>query len=119
MHTYLLGFALYSLVIGGVIQFIDITCQSLRGARPQGVETTLYYGLNSTFALSQLLYGLSGVLLQHHALGVFDQPDFLVLSSIATAGWLTINLFCLDSGKPRLTTLSFTLLSAASAMTHP
>ena len=59
MAKYLTFAAFGWLTFTGTLHFaIDVVSQYVRGKRAPGPETTLYYGLNSAFALGQVLFGL-------------------------------------------------------------
>lgn len=59
MHT-ILTYASYGwLAFSGTVHcVIDVASQHVRGKRAPGPETTLFYGLHSSFALGQVLCGL-------------------------------------------------------------
>jgi hypothetical protein len=58
MARYLTLAAFGWLTLTGTLHFaIDVLSQYLRGKRVPGPETTLYYRLNSAFALGQVLFG--------------------------------------------------------------
>lgn len=51
------------LLLTGVLHIgIDVVSQYVRARRVPGPETTLYYGLNSAYGLSQILFALMGLL---------------------------------------------------------
>ncbi len=46
------------LLLGGVLHFsIDVVAQYLRGKRAPGPQTTLFYGLNTAYALGHIWWG--------------------------------------------------------------
>ncbi|WP_420104306.1 hypothetical protein [Bosea sp. (in: a-proteobacteria)] len=46
------------LVVTGLLHFIvDVVAQHLRGARAPGLATSLYCGLNTSFAFGQVVFG--------------------------------------------------------------
>jgi hypothetical protein len=62
-HIPLLYAAYGWLLLGGTLQFvIDVVAQYARGKRPPGTAATLYYGLNSAYALSQILFAVLALL---------------------------------------------------------
>ncbi len=64
MHKYLVYAAYGLLTFGGVMHFlVDVVAQYARGKRVPGPATTLYYGLNTAYALSQVLFGLMALLI--------------------------------------------------------
>lgn len=59
LHRGLLYGAYCWLLVSGLLQFgIDVVSQAMRGKRLAGPETTLYYGLNTAYSLSQILFSL-------------------------------------------------------------
>ena len=55
MHRNLLYAAYGFLLLSGILHFsIDVVSQYMRGKRTPGSEATLYYGLNTAYALGQL-----------------------------------------------------------------
>jgi hypothetical protein len=57
LHSPLLYGAYVWLVISGLLHFgIDVVSQYRRGKRAPGPATTLYYGLNSSYVASQILF---------------------------------------------------------------
>jgi hypothetical protein len=78
----------------------------------------LYCGLDSALALGQGLYGLLCLLLAWRAPAILEQGPFLLLTAFAVAGWLAINLAFVDFWKPKVTTVIFSLLLAASLIAN-
>ena len=51
------------LLLSGTLHFaIDVVGQYARRKRPSGAESTLHYGLNSAYALSQVLFAVLALL---------------------------------------------------------
>jgi hypothetical protein len=63
MHKIFLYTAYGWLLLGGTLHFfIDVVSQYWRGKRVPGPEATLYYGLNSAYALGQILFAILALL---------------------------------------------------------
>lgn len=112
----ILWFVAYGwLILAGLMHFIiDVVSQYLRGARVPGPETTLYFGLNTAYALGQLLYGLSGLIIALKAPEILGHWPLVVLGLAAAAGWLGISFIFLKYWEPKLMTLIFVLLVIAA-----
>ncbi|WP_141499840.1 hypothetical protein [Paenibacillus luteus] len=62
------------IIISGVMIFIiDVLSQYVRGKRAPSTETTYYYGMNTAFALGEILVGLFGLILVLQAPKLMDQ----------------------------------------------
>src|SRR5712691_11963586 len=102
MHKILVFTAFGWLTFGGTLHFaIDVVSQYLRGKRVPGPETTLYFGLNTAFALGQILFGLLGLLVGRQALEVLGQWPAVVLCLAATIGWLAFSFIFLEYWEPK------------------
>jgi hypothetical protein len=56
MHKYLVYTAYGWLTLSGTLHFvIDVLSQYLRGTRAPGPETTLFFGLNTAYAMGQMV----------------------------------------------------------------
>ncbi len=115
MHTYLTYGAFGWLALSGAMHFIiDVLSQYLRGKRPPGIETSLYYGLNSAFALGQVVFGLICLWL------AWRQPAFLAERSVAAlcmaaaAGWLVIAFMFMEYWEPKMNAGIFAALLIAA-----
>ncbi len=119
MHKYILYAAYGWLTLTGILHFIvDVVSQHLRGKHPPGIETTLYYGLHSAFALGQLALGLVGLLLAWRAPQVFGQAPLLAISFIAGLGWLAITFQFMSYWEPKLNVSIFCALILAAILTR-
>ena len=59
VHGLLLYRAYSWLLLSGMLHFgIDVVSQFVRGKRAPGPATTLYFGLNSSYAVSQALFAV-------------------------------------------------------------
>jgi hypothetical protein len=116
MHKILLYAAYGWLLLGGILHFgIDVVSQYLRGKRVPGPEATLYYGLNTSYALGQVLLALVALLLTYDGVAFFGDWPGLALSFAAAAAWLAIGFFFLEYREPRIVMAIFAGLLAAAA----
>jgi len=107
------------LILAGVMHFInDVVSQYLRGIRAPGSETTLYFGLNTAYALGQLLYGLFGLIIALQAPGILGQWPMVALGLAAAAGWLGISFIFLKYWEPKLIIAIFLLLVIIAAIAY-
>lgn len=102
------------LAVSGVLHFvIDVLSQYLRGKRLPGAETTLYYGLNSAFALGQVVFGLLGLYVAWRVSYLLRETPVLALSLAASLGWLAITFLFMEYWEPKLNAGIFCLLILA------
>lgn len=89
LHSLLLYGAYAWLLLSGSLHFlVDVLSQYLRGKRTPKPATTLYYGLNSSHALSQILFATLALFALRHGLPALNRGFGLVLSFLAAAaGW--------------------------------
>ena len=114
MHKYLAYSAFGWLAFTGVCHFIvDVVSQHLRGKRAPGLETSLYYGLNSAFALGQVAFGVLGLYLAWRALPVLKETPVLLLCMAASFAWLTITIMFMDYWEPKFNAGVFCVLVVA------
>ncbi|OSQ34945.1 hypothetical protein [Thalassospira mesophila] len=105
-------------LIGGMHFTIDVGAQYIRGGRTPGPETTLYFGLNSAFALGQVAFGLLGIWLAWKNPTLLDQPPVMALSLLACLGWLAIAFGTMEYWEPKATTGLFGLILLAAFSTR-
>lgn len=118
MHKILVFVAFGWLTLGGTLHFvIDVVSQYLRGKRVPGHETTLFFGLNTAFALGQVMFGLFGLLVARQALEVLGQWPAIVLCLAAALGWLAFSFIFLEYWEPKFAAAVFVVLIVASAVT--
>lgn len=80
------------LTLSGALHFIvDVVSQHIRGKRVPGMETTLYYGMHTAYALGQVLFGILGLFIIRHALPLFGQWPMRLVCVLAFSGW---TIFC-------------------------
>jgi hypothetical protein len=102
MHKNLLYAAYGWLLLAGVLHFaIDAVSQYLRGKRVPGPEATLYYGLNTTYAMGQVLFALLALLAIRKGLAVMGQWPGVTVGLTAAADWLAIGIAFLEYREPR------------------
>ncbi|NMG65164.1 hypothetical protein GPA19_09420 [Azoarcus indigens] len=119
MHKYLVYSAYGWLALSGTLHFvIDVLSQFLRGKRPPGMETALYYGLNSAYALGQVAFGLLGLFLAWRAMNVVSQTPVLVLTVAAALGWLAITFLFMEYREPKFNISIFLALTLAAFFTR-
>lgn len=119
MHKYILYTAFGWLALTGVLHFVvDVVSQHLRGKHEPGVETTLYYGLHSAFALGQLAFGLLGLYLAWRATHLLSETPVLLLSLAAGLGWLTMTFLFMEYWEPKLNVSIFCALILAALATR-
>ena len=119
MHKYVIYAAFGWLTLTGILHFvIDVVSQHVRGKHPPGIETSLYYGLHSAFALGQVAVGLLALFLAWRDVNLVSQTPALVLSIAAGLGWLTISSLFMPYWEPRLNVSIFCVLVLAAFATR-
>lgn len=120
MHTYLTYGAFGWLAFTGVAHFVvDVVSQYLRGKRPPGVETTLYYGLNSAFALGQVLFGLICLWIAWRQPSLLAERPVVALCLAGAVAWLTITFAFMEYWEPKMNAGIFAALLIAALLTGP
>ena len=118
LHAELLYGAYSWLLLSGLLQFgIDVVSQVLRGKRVPGPDTTLYYGLNTAYALSQVLFAVLAVFAIKQGLTSLGSWPGVSLGLIAAAAWLALCFRFLEYPQPRATLLVFVALLLGAAFT--
>jgi hypothetical protein len=111
MARYLTYAAFGWLTFTGVMHFaIDVVSQYVRGKRLPGAETTLYYGLNSAYALGQILFGLMCLWAARREPALLREPVVVVLAGAGAAAWLALTFTAMDYWEPKLNTGIFIAL---------
>lgn len=119
MHRYITYIAFSWLTLSGTLHFaIDVVSQFVRGKRLPSQETTLYYGLHSSYALGQLLIGIFGLLVARSALDLVGRWPAILLLGVATAAWLAIGFAFIEYREPKLMIGVFGALLFAMAVTR-
>lgn len=120
MHTYLTYGAFGWLVFTGTAHFVvDVVSQYLRGKRPAGVEATLYYGLNSSYALGQVLFGLLCLWIAWRQPGLLHERPVVALCLAGAAAWLAIPFAFMEYWEPKANAAIFAGLLIAAISTAP
>ena len=118
LHAGLLYGAYGWLLLSGFLQFgIDVVSQVLRGKRVPGPETTLYYGLNTAYALGQVLFAVLALFAIKQGLTSLGRWPGVSLGLIAAAAWLALCFRFLEYSQPRATVLVFAALLLGAAFT--
>ena len=90
------------MAFSGTMHFIiDVAAQYLRGKRPPGIETTLYYGLNSAYALGNVLFGLICLWVLRRQADALTQWPFATLALASAAGSLAISFAFMEYWEPK------------------
>jgi hypothetical protein len=120
MAKYLTFAAFGWLTLTGMLHFvIDVVSQYLRGKRVPGPETTLYYGLNSAFALGQVLFGLMCLWAARRHPDLLRDPSVALLAIAGAAAWLALAFTAMEYWEPKLNMGIFAaLLVIAMAVGH-
>jgi hypothetical protein len=117
MHRKLLYAAYGWLLLSGILQFvIDVISQYLRRKRVPGPETTLYYGLNTAYALGQVVFALLALLVVRNGGAFMGQWSRLTLGLLAAVGWLVTGFVFLEYREPRITVAIFVALLVGVAL---
>jgi hypothetical protein len=104
--------------VGGVLHFsIDVVSQYLRGKRAPGPATSLYYGLNSAYALGQVLFALLALLAIRQGFPLLSRWSGLTLGFVAAASWLAIAVLFIEYPQPRIVIALFAALLVGAAVT--
>ncbi|WP_446743535.1 hypothetical protein [Silvibacterium acidisoli] len=118
IHETLLYSAYGWLLLSGLLQFvIDVISQAIRGKRTPGAETNLYYGLNSAYALSQILFALLALFAIRQVLSALGRWPGITLGLFAASAWLTICLRFLEYSQPPATVFLFVVLLLGARFT--
>lgn len=119
MNSILTHVAYGWLIFMGVMHFvIDVVSQRLRGLRPPSVETTLYNGLHSSYALGQVLLGVLALFIVRQTTPATAPTWLLVVSAAAVALWFAIGFAFIEYREPKMMLGLFTLLLGAAALTR-
>ncbi len=118
IHRILLHTAYAWLLLSGLLQIgIDVVSQYLRGKRVPGPATTLYYGLNSAYGISQILFALLALFAIRRGLVAMGQWSGVTLGLVAASAWLALSVLFLEYPQPRMTVALFAALLLAAAFT--
>ncbi|HEY4764789.1 MAG TPA: hypothetical protein VIH75_14010 [Candidatus Sulfotelmatobacter sp.] len=87
------------------------------GLYTPGPEATLYYGMNTAYALGQVLFALLALLAIRNGVSFMGQWTGLTLGLLAAVGWLTIGFLFLEYPEPRIIMAIFAALLIGAALT--
>lgn len=106
------------LTLGGTLHFVvDVLAQYVRDKRIPGPETTLYFGMNTAYALGQIVVGVLGLLAAHEAPRLFSRWPALALTLGAALSWLTLSFVFIEYREPRMAMGVFASLAIGIAVT--
>ena len=118
LHQQLLYAAYAWLLLSGVLHLgIDVVSQYVRGKRVPGPATTLYYGLNSTYAVSQILFAALALFAVRQGMTAMGQPSGLALGLLGACAWFVLSMLFLEYPQPRMTVALFAALLLGVALT--
>jgi hypothetical protein len=111
IHGMLLYAAYGWLLLSGLLHFgVDVVSQYVRGKRAPGPATTLYYGLNSSYALGQILFAALALFAINQGMTALGRWPGLVLGLFAASAWFVVSLVFLEYPQPRMTVALFAAL---------
>lgn len=103
-----MGRPLFSYIAFGWLTFIgvghfcaDVLSQYLRHKRAPSLETTLYYGLNSAYALGQVALGVFGLWFVARVGRDVSHVPLLAGTLVAIAGWFAIAFTSMEYWEPK------------------
>lgn len=103
MHKTLLQITYWTLLASGILHYIaDVLSQYLRGVRTPSAETTLYYGLNTAYALGQVVFATGALLILRSGSSLMDSTGGIALSFAAVIGWLVFSFVFIEYTPPRI-----------------
>ena len=118
LHRMFLYGAYGWLLLSGILHFaVDVVSQYARGKRLPSPETTLYYGLNTTYAVSQCLVAALTLLVIRHGVTAMGQGYGLALGFLAACAWFVLCLRFMEYPQPRIAVVLFVVLLAGTAFT--
>jgi hypothetical protein len=118
LHSLLLYGAYGWLLLSALLHFgFDVASQYVRGKRPPGPATTLYFGLNSTYAVSQVLFAALALLAIRQGMTMMGQWPGITLGLIASCAWFILCWLFLEYSQPRMVVLLFAVLLVGAALT--
>lgn len=118
LHGPLLYAAYSWLLLSGLLHIaIDVVSQYARGKRPPGPATTLYYGLNSSYGVSQILFAALALFVIRHGVTAMGEWSGLALGLLAACAWFALSVLFLEYTQPRMTVALFAALLVGVALT--
>jgi hypothetical protein len=117
MHKYLVYGTYGWLTFGGTMHLIiDVISGCLRGKRPLGPETTLFYGMHTAYGLGQMFVGLLGLIVARNAMQIFGQWPALAFGILAATAWLIFGFIFIEFWEPKVIAGLFLALAIACAV---
>ncbi|KGE17644.1 hypothetical protein [Paenibacillus wynnii] len=104
------------IVTGSMHFMVDVVSQYVRGVRSPGTESTYYYGMNTAFALGEVLFGLFGLILCLKAPQLAAEWPAVTLAIAAALAWLAFSFMFLPYREPKIISFIFALLVIAAAV---
>jgi predicted outer membrane lipoprotein len=118
LHRTLLYGAYSWLLLSGLLHFgIDVVSQYIRGKRAPGPATTLYYGLNSSYAVGQILFAMLALFAIRQGVAAMGQWSGITLGLLAACSWFVLSIMFLEYTQPRKTVALFAVLLLGAALT--
>ena len=118
LHSQFLYGAYGWLMLSAFLHFgIDVVSQYLRGKRPRGPAATLYYGLNSTYAVSQVLFAALALLAIRQGITSMGRWPEITLGLLAACAWFGLCWKFYEYSQPRMAVLLFAALLVGAALT--
>jgi hypothetical protein len=102
MHRILTYVAFGSLTLAGAMHFvIDVVSHYLRAKQAPGPETTLYYALNTAYALGQVAFGVLALVVATRSSTILEHWSAIAVSLAAGVAWLILGFVFLEYWEPR------------------
>ena len=118
LHGLLLHGPYSWLLISGLLHFgIAPVSQLIHVKRTPSSATTLYYGLNSSYSVCQVLFAALALFAIRKGVTAMGQGSGFLLGLLAACAWFVISLLVLKSPQPRMTGTLFAALSVEVALT--
>ena len=106
------------LILSGFLHFVvDVLLQYFRAKRAAGPAITLYYGLNSTYALSQVLFAALALFAVRQGMPSMGKGEGLALGFLAACAWFVLCLLFIEYPQPRIAVVIFGVLLTGVAVT--
>lgn len=119
MHKTLLLAAYGWLTVFGLAHFlVDVVARLLRNRHDLDAEAVLSYGLHSTYAMGQVVFGMLALLIASRDRALLSSPPALLIAIAAALGWLVIAWLFMDYWEPKAVAATFFVLIAAAALTR-
>lgn len=118
MHKTLLLAAYGWLTVFGLTHFlVDVVSRRLRNRHALDAEAVLYYGLHTTYAMGQVMFGLLALLIASRNVELLSHPPSLIMAITAAIGWFVIAWLFMDYWEPKAVAGIFFVLITAAALT--